>query len=186
LPSQTTGTTGLAGRYATALFQLAEADASLDEVADDLNSLGNMIEDSDDLRRLIRSPALSRHAQGNAMAAVAERAGLCDLVRRFVGVLAHNRRLFAVPDTIAAYQALWAAHRGEETAEVISASQLSDKQMSALTESLKKAMGVDVAVNARVDPGLLGGLVVQVGSRMVDSSLATKLQSMRLAMKGTA
>ena len=186
MPSQTTGTTGLAGRYATALFQLAESDATLDKVADDLNSLGNMIEDSDDLRRLIRSPALSRDAQGNAMAAVAERAGLCDLVRRFVGVLAYNRRLFAVPDMIAAYLALWAAHRGEETAEVISASQLSDKQVSGLAASLKKAMGVDVAVNARVDPGLLGGLVVQVGSRMVDSSLATKLQSMRLAMKGTA
>jgi F-type H+-transporting ATPase subunit delta len=186
LPSQTTGTTGLAGRYATALFQLAEADATLDEVADDLNSLGNMIENSDDLLRLIRSPALSRDAQGNAMAAVAERAGLCDLVRRFVGVLAYNRRLFAVPDMIAAYQALWAAHRGEETARVISASQLSDKQMSDLAASLKKAMGVAVAVDARVDPGLLGGLVVQVGSRMVDSSLATKLQSMRLAMKGTA
>ena len=185
MPSQTTGATGLAGRYATALFQLAEADASFDEVADDLESLGDMIENSDDLRRLVRSPALSRDAQAKAMAAVMERAGMCDLVRRFVGVVAGNRRLFAVPGMIAAYLALWAARRGEETADVISASELSDKQKSALAASLKKAMGVDVAVHARVDPGLLGGLVVQVGSRMVDSSLATKLQSMRLAMKGT-
>ena len=189
MPSQTTGATGatgLAGRYATALFQLADADASLDDVADDLKSLGRMMEASDDLRQLVRSPALSRADQGNAMTAVMERAGIGDLVRRFVGVVARNRRLFAVPAMIAAYLALWAAHRGEETAEVISARELGDKQMSALVAALKKAMGADVTVNARVDPGLLGGLVVQVGSRMVDSSLATKLQSMRLAMKGTA
>ena len=189
MPSQTTsvtGATGLAGRYATALFQLAETDAALDEVADDLKSLGDMIEISDDLRRLVRSPALSRAEQAKAMAAVMERAGIGDLVRRFVGVVARNRRLFAVPAMIAVYLALWAAHRGEKTAQVISASELGDKQMSALVASLKKAMGTDVAVKARVDPGLLGGLVVQIGSRMVDSSLATKLQSMRLAMKGTA
>ena len=186
MPSQTAGATGLAGRYATALFQLAEANASLDEVADDLKSLDGMIEISDDLRRLVGSPTLSRAEQANAMAAVMERAGIGDLVRRFIGVVARNRRLFAVPAMIAEYQAMWAAHRGEETAQVISARELGDAQMSALVASLKKAMGVDVAVTARVDPDLLGGLVVQVGSRMVDSSLATKLQSMRLAMKGTA
>ena len=188
MPSQTTsaaGVTGLAGRYATALFQLAEADAALDDVAGDLKSLGGMIEGSDDLRRLVRSPAVSRAEQGNAMAAVMERAGIGDLVRRFIGVVAGNRRLFAVPVMIAAYLALWAAHRGEETAQVISASELGDTQMSALVASLKKALGADVVVKSRVDPSLLGGLVVQVGSRMVDTSLATKLRSMRLAMKGT-
>ena len=186
MPSQTTGATGLAGRYATALFQLADTDASLDEVADDLKSLGDMIENSDDLRRLVNSPVFSRAEQAGAMVAVMERAGIGDLVQRFVGVAAHNRRLFVLPEIIAAYLALWAERRGEKTAEVISARELGDKQMSALAASLKKAMGVDVTVNIKVDPGLLGGLVVQVGSRMVDSSLATKLQSIRLAMKGTA
>lgn len=185
MPSETTGAIGLAGRYATALFELADQAKSLDAVADDLESLGAMIEGSDDLKRLIRSPVLSRDEQGRAIAAVMEKAEIGALVRRFTGVVAANRRLFALPAMIATYMGLLAGRRGERRAEVTSAAELTDAQMSALEAALKKAAGSEVAVSARVDPRLLGGLVVRIGSRMIDSSLATKLQTLRLAMKGT-
>ena len=182
MSSKTIGATGLAGRYAKALFELAEAGDQLDRVAGDLKSLNAMIGESDDLYRLIRSPVLSRKEQGRAMARLAEKAEMCDLTRRFVGVAAENRRLLALPGIIFAYLHLLAAHRGEATAEVVSAKELTDKQMDAVGVSLKKAVGSEVAIDARVDPGLLGGLIVKVGSRMVDSSLRTKLQQLRLAM----
>lgn len=185
MPSETTGAIGLAGRYATALFELADEAKSLDAVAGDLERLGAMIEGSDDLKRLIRSPVLTRDEQGRAIAAVMERAEIGALVHRFVGVVAGNRRLFALPAMIASYMGLLAARRGERTAEVASAAKLTDAQMSALQAALKRAVGSEVAVSARVDPKLIGGLVVRIGSRMIDSSLATKLQMLRLAMKGT-
>ena len=174
----------MAGRYATALFELADGDKLLDQVAGDLERLAAMMDASDDLRRLIRSPVIARDDQGRAMEALMDKAEMGGLTRRFVGLVARNRRLFALPDMIAAYRALIADRRGETTAEVVSAKALSDKQLSAIGESLRAAVGTRVAVAARVDPGLLGGLVVKVGSRMVDSSLSTKLQQLRLAMKG--
>ena len=180
----TAQSTGLAGRYASALFDLADAEKALDAVADDLAVLGTMIDESDDLRRLLRSPVISRGEQENAMLAITDKAGMNKLTRNFTGVLAQNRRLFALPDMIGAYQAILAAHRGETTAEVVSAKTLTDAQMSALTDALKKAVGTKVSVDAKVDPGLLGGLIVKVGSQMVDSSLNTKLQQLRLSMKG--
>ena len=180
----TAQSTGLAGRYASALFDLADAEKALDAVAEDLSVLGQMIDESEDLRRLLRSPVISRNEQKNAMLAIAEKAGMNTLTRSFTGVIADNRRLFALQDMIGAYQAILAARRGEATAEVVSAKPLTDSQMSALTDTLKKAVGSKVSVDATVDPGLLGGLIVKVGSRMVDSSLNTKLQQLRLAMKG--
>lgn len=184
MATESAGAAGLADRYATALFELAESEKTLDIVAADLEQVAGLIDESDDLRRLIRSPVVSRDDQGRAVAAVSEKAGLNDLTRRFLGILARNRRLFALPAIIAAFLELLAAGRGETSAEVVSAKPLSDTQLSDVRAALKQAVGGDVAVQARVDPGLLGGLVVKVGSRMIDSSLNTKLQQLRLAMKG--
>lgn len=182
--SNVIGATGLSGRYATALFELADEEKALDDVASDLASVGVMIEESDDLQRLIRSPIISRDDQLGAMDAVLEAAGVGQLTRNFIGVVTRNRRLFALPGMIKDYQALLAAARGEATAEVTSAQQLSDAQISAVEDSIKQAMGTKVAIDAKVDESLLGGLVVKVGSRMVDTSLKTKLSQLRLAMKG--
>lgn len=179
-----TGSTGLAERYATALFALAEADKVLDKVSEDLATLAAMLDASEDLRRLVRSPVIGRQDQVKAMDALMEKAAMGSLARRFVGVVVANRRLFALSAMIAAYRRLLSAKRGEATAEVVSARTLSEKQLAAIGEALKKAIGATVAVDAKVDPELLGGLVVKVGSRMVDSSLRTKLQQLRLAMKG--
>lgn len=184
MAADSSGATGLAGRYATALFELAEYDKQLDEVADDLQQLGVMIADSEDLSRLIRSPIISRDDQVKAMDAVSEAAGFSTLTRNFVGVVAENRRLFALVGMIKAYQALLATSRGEVSAEVVSAKALSDKQLAAIEDALKQAIGSKVQVDQSVDETLLGGLVVRVGSRMIDNSLKTKLQKMRLAMKG--
>ena len=185
MSSDLTGVSGLAGRYATALFELAEAQKSLDTVAEDLAQLARLIEESGDFARLLRSPVISREDQQRAMAAVLDKAGMSELTHRFIGVVAQHRRLFALPRIIRAYRALLAQRRGEVTAEVVSAKVLSDDQLRDLTDALKGVAGTRVSVEARVDPGLLGGLVVKVGSRMIDDSLRTKLENLRLAMKGT-
>jgi F-type H+-transporting ATPase subunit delta len=182
--TKTKGSSGLADRYATALFELADEGKSLSNVADELQRIGNMISESSDLRRLIRSPVISRDEQVSAMDALLKKAEISDLTRRFVGLAARNRRLFALPDMIAAYQDMLAGRRGETTAEVFSAKALTKAQLAGISESLTKAVGTKVALAASVDPDILGGLVVKVGSRMIDSSLRTKLNRMRLAMKG--
>lgn len=184
MAAETTGASGLAGRYATALFELAEDDGKLDEVAQDLATLDAMLLESDDFTRMIRSPVISRSEQVRAITAICEAAELSDLTRRFVGIVAGNRRLFALPGMIKAYRDVLARSRGEERAEVVSAQPLSDNQVQALNEALKKAVGSAVDVETRVDPGILGGLIVRIGSRMIDSSLKTKLAQLRLAMKG--
>jgi len=182
--ADSSGAAGLAGRYATALFELAEHEKKLDDVSSDLQQLGAMIDDSEDFARLIKSPVVSRDDQVKAVDAIADAAGFNDLTKNFVGVVADNRRLFALPSMIKAYQAQLALSRGEATAEVVSAKALTAAQLKAVEGALKKAIGTKVQVEQRVDESLLGGLVVKVGSRMVDSSLKTKLQKMRLAMKG--
>jgi F-type H+-transporting ATPase subunit delta len=182
--SKTKGSSGLADRYATALFELADEAKSLSEVADELQRIGSMINESRDLRRLIRSPVISRDDQCKAMDALLKKAEISDLTRRFVGLTARNRRLFVLPDIIAAYRDMLAGRRGETTAEVLSAKALTKAQLAGISESLTKAVGTKVALAASVDPDILGGLVVKVGSRMIDSSLRTKLNRMRLAMKG--
>ena len=184
MSSDVIGASGLAGRYATALFELAETDKQLDQVADDMAKIQSMLEVSDDLNRLIRSPVVSRIDQSKGMAAVLESAEIGVLTKNFIGVVADNRRLFALPGMLKGFQALLADHRGETTAEVVSAKALSDAQMKALGESLKKATGSNVTIDAEVDEELLGGLIVKVGSLMVDSSLRTKLTKLRFAMKG--
>ncbi|MEQ8665273.1 MAG: F0F1 ATP synthase subunit delta [Rhodospirillales bacterium] len=176
---------GLAGRYATALYDLADAGKVIDEVAADLASLGRMIDESEDLRRLVMSPVISRGEQTKAIRALVDKAGMQDLTQRFVGTVAQNRRLFVLRKMISAFHAYLAERRGQATAEVTSATELTDKQLSALNDALKGAMGTSVSVETKVDPSLLGGLVVKVGSRMIDTSLRTKLAQLRLAMKGT-
>jgi F-type H+-transporting ATPase subunit delta len=182
--SESIDASGLAGRYAAALFELAEADKGLDRVVEDLGRLGAMIGSSDDLTRLVRSPVISRDDQTRGMTAIMEKAGMDALTQRFVGMVARNRRLFALTDMIAAFLALVAQRRGEVTADVTSAVELTDGEHKSLVAALKKAIGTKVAVSAQVDETLLGGLIVKVGSRMIDSSLSTKLQQLRLAMKG--
>jgi F-type H+-transporting ATPase subunit delta len=179
-----TGLADLAGRYATALFDLADEQKSLDAIADDLRSLRAMLDGSGDLQRLVRSPVLSREAQGEAMAALADKADLQTLSRNFLGLLARNRRLFLLRPVIDAFLQTLAARRGEVSAEVTSAQPLSDSQLAAVTAALEKSVAGSVSVEAKVDPALLGGMVVRVGSRMVDSSLRSKLQRLEMAMKG--
>ena len=184
LAAQDTGTAGLAARYAAALFDLADEANQLDGVAHDLRAIRALIAESADLRRLVRSPVLTRFEQGKAMAAVLEKAGTSDLVRRFVGLVAENRRLFALNDMIGAYLSELARRRGEVTASVTSAAPLSDAQTAALADALRRAVGAKVAIETHTDASLIGGLIVKLGSRMVDSSLKSKLQRLKLVMKG--
>ena len=183
--AEAAGTSGLADRYAAALFDLADERNALDAVAGDLRELAAMLHESADLVRLLRSPVVSRAQQGKAVAALAERAGLAELTRDFLGVVAKNRRLFAVPAMIEAYLRRLAERRGEVTAEITVAQQLTEARHAALVEQLRRAVGARVAVDIRVDPGLLGGMIVKIGSRMVDASLNSRLQRLRLAMKAT-
>ncbi len=184
MSAEATGVAGLAQRYATALFELARDSGALDRVAADLTRLAEMIGESADLRRLIRSPVVTRAAQGRAVEAVLEKAELDPLVRRFIGVVVANRRLFALEAIIAAFRADLARHRGEITAVVSTAQPLSDTQRTALDGALRRAIGSKVSIETKIEPELLGGLVVKVGSRMFDSSLRSKLQRLQLAMKG--
>ena len=176
----------MAGRYALALFELARDGDALDAVAADLAAFKTLLDESADLRRLIRSPVISREDQGKALAALAERAGFAELTTRFFGVVAEHRRLFVLPAMIEAYGAMLAEHKGEVGAELVSAVPLQDQQIATLEKQLNTAVGKQVMLSARVDPGLLGGLVVRVGSRMLDASLRTKLRQLELAMRGAA
>ncbi len=178
------GVTGLAGRYATALFELAVDQKQIDQVAADLAALSALLDESDDLQRLVRSPVLSREEQQRAITAILEQAGAAALTRNFVGLLAARRRLFVLADVIATFNQLLAAHRGEVRAAVITAHALSASQLDAVRATLKTILGGDVAVDAQVDEDMIGGLVVRVGSRMVDASIRTKIQRLQLAMKG--
>ena len=186
MASETTGVSGLAERYAAALFDLADERRILDEGATNLRELRAMLHASGDFQRLIRSPVLSRDEQAKVIGMVAERAGLSPLVRDFLAVVARNRRLFAVPAMIEAFLAKLAARRGEVTAEVFAAQPLSEAQLGALNEQLRRSIDSRVSVDVRVDPGLIGGLVVKLGSRMVDGSIKSKLQRLQLAMKSIA
>ena len=180
------GDTGVATRYALALFELADENRKLDEVARDLRAVDTMINDSADLQRLLRNPVVSRADSGRAMAAILEKAEADPLTRNFIGLVAANRRLFALQPMIAAYLAELAQRRGEISAEVTSAQELTDAQAQSLEEALRAAVGGKVALSRKVNPGLIGGLVVKVGSRMIDSSLKSQLARLKLAMKGAA
>lgn len=176
--------TGLAGRYANAAFELAAEQKSLDAVAADFAALSTMIASSADLARLIRSPVFGQDDQARALKAVLEKMGANVLTVKFISLLAAKRRLFALEGIIAAYNRLLAAHKGEIQAEVTSARALSDAETGELKTVLKAKLGREPRLQTKVDPSLLGGLVVKVGSRMIDSSIRTKLTGIRAAMKG--
>ena len=174
---------GVAGRYATALFELARDEKSVDSVKADLDAFDAMIDASADLARLVRSPVFTADTQLKALSAVLEKAGIGGTAAKFLKVLTANRRLFAVRGVIRTFRTLVARFKGEATAEVTVAEELSGNHLEALKSALKSVTGKDVDLNVKVDPAIIGGLVVKVGSRMVDSSLRTKLNSIKHAMK---
>ena len=174
---------GLAARYAAALFDLATERKQVDQTANDLTRLKGLLAQSPDLRRFLRSPVLSRAQQSEALADLLKKVGVSDLTQHFVGLIAKNRRLFALGDMIETFLADLARRRGEVSAEVTVAQSLSASQASAMDAAVRKALGDKVAITVNVDPELLGGMVVRVGSRMVDNSLRTKIDKLQLALK---
>jgi F-type H+-transporting ATPase subunit delta len=179
-------TSGVAGRYASALFDLADNAHALDQVAQDLATLRKLVAESSDLARLIASPVIGRAAQGKGLLAVLDAIGVQGLTRNFVGTVAANGRARDLPAMASAFLAELARRRGETTATVTSALPLTEAQLQQLTDTLRGVLGGKVSVDAHVDPDILGGLVVKVGSRLFDSSIRSKLQRLQLAMKGVA
>ncbi|MBL0374986.1 F0F1 ATP synthase subunit delta [Rhizobium sp. KVB221] len=174
---------GVAERYASSLFDLALDENALSEVAGALDKFQSLIDESADFKRLVLSPVFSAQEQLNAVSAVLEKAGISGLAANFIKVTASNRRLFAVPGMIKSFREIHARHRGEMSADVASAHALSAAQEKELKAALKSVTGKDVTINLTVDPSLLGGLIVQVGSRQIDTSLRTKLSTLKLSLK---
>jgi F-type H+-transporting ATPase subunit delta len=174
---------GVADRYAASLHDLAVQAGSVAQVEADLGRFEDLLAGSDDLSRMIRSPVFSADEQFKAVSAIVERAGITGLVGNFLKVVARNRRLFAVPAMITAFRRIAAEGRGEVAAEVTSAHALTPAQETELKAALKSVAGKDVSITVSVDPALLGGLVVRLGSRQIDTSLRTKLNSLKLALK---
>ncbi len=174
---------GVAGRYATALFELALDDDQLDLVERELAEVRGLLDGHEDLDQALMNPAFSFSEKDNVLKDVLEKAGIEGLTANFLGLVAKNNRLFAVRDMVDAFRALVARHKGEVSAVVTSAGALSDAQKSTLAKTLKSTIGQDVKIETRTDPDLLGGLIVKVGSRMIDNSLRTKLNNLRTAMK---
>lgn len=172
------------GRYASALFELANESGKLESVENDLIAVQGLLDGSSDFQRLVKSPVFSAEDQTRALSAILEKLGVGDLTNNFFKLIAANRRLFAAPDMIKAFRALTADARGEVTAEVTSAKALDDEQTAALKEALKASIGKDVQLDQHVDPSLLGGLIVKIGSRMIDTSLRSKLAGLRLKLQG--
>ncbi|MEQ8371077.1 MAG: F0F1 ATP synthase subunit delta [Alphaproteobacteria bacterium] len=179
------GTSGLARRYAAALYGLAEDGGALDTVAADLSALAQALRSHDDLRHLVRSPLFGRAEQERALDRVLADAGADPLTRRFAAVVARHRRLFALGDIIAAFLAELARRRGEVQAEVVSARDLDDDEVRALDAALRRALGERIGMTRRVEPEILGGLVIRIGSRMIDSSLKSKLERLRHRLRSS-
>jgi len=174
----------MAGRYATALFELALDNKAVDIVKKDLDQFDVLVADNADLTRLVRSPVFGVDEQLKALSAILDKVGITGLAANFLRVITTNRRLFAVRDMIRAYRALVARHKGEVTAQVTVAEKLSDSNLDALKNALKSVTrGKDIDLDVKIEPAIIGGLIVKVGSRMVDSSLRTKLNSIKFAMK---
>ncbi len=182
--SELTHETGLAGRYAAALFELAGDHKAVDAVSADLATFRAAMDANADLARLVKSPVFSREEQGKALKAVLQAMKAGELTVKFVLLLAAKRRLFALTSIIKGYESLVARSRGETEAEITAARPLADAELQELKAALKARLGREPRLNTKVDPSLLGGLVVKVGSRMIDSSLRTKLDGLRAAMKG--
>ena len=174
----------LAGRYASALFDLARDQRQIESVASSLQTVKSALAESPDLKVLVSSPLVKRAEAAKAIAATARSLALDPLTTRFLGVLAKNGRLSQLDAVIRTFTRLAANHRGETTAEVTSAFPLNDDQLAALKANLKARGGNDVAIEAKVDPSILGGIVVRLGSRMIDASIKTKLNNLAYAMKG--
>jgi F-type H+-transporting ATPase subunit delta len=179
-----TSVDGVAGRYASALFELANEGSNVEGIEGDLVNFQALLDESPDLVRLVRSPVIAADDQARAITAILDKVGIGGLTANFLKLVTANRRLFVVQDMIKVYRSLAAKARGEITAEVTSAFGLNDEQISALKETLKASVGKDVTLQPRVDSSILGGLIVKVGSRMIDSSLKTKLQNMKTLLVG--
>lgn len=174
----------LAGRYASALFELARDERRIDDVSASLARLGEALRGGSDLQRLIASPLVTREESTRAIGAVAGQLGLDALTTNFLGVIARNRRLSALPAILRSFDRMAARHRGETTAEVVSAHPLGPDQLDVLRAKLRQRLGRDVSLQPHVDPAILGGLVVTVGSQRIDGSIRTKLNTLAQAMKG--
>ena len=183
IASENISLTGLAGRYAVALFELAAEENNLDSVAGDLILLDELLESSSELQMLTTSPVISRKNKALAIAAMLETASFSKTVENFIGVITANHRLDQLGNIINEFNRYLAHHRGEVKASVITAYKLDKKQLDALNIKLKSMVGSDVSVEAEVDEELLGGMVVRIGSRMIDSSLKTKLANLEATMK---
>ncbi len=183
MASSATLTSGVAGRYATAVFEIAREENALDSLESDLNVLADAIGESADFRDLLTSPIYSRDELVRAIGALAEKLGLGNILSKTLGLMAQNRRLFVLPALVQQVRGLIADHRGEVSAEVTSAVPLSDAQIEKLNSTLKSAVGSDVNLSVKVDKSLIGGLVVRVGSKMVDTSLQSKLENLQNVMK---
>ena len=175
--------TGIAQRYATAVFELAKEEGSLSALEGDVDALDAALTDSADFRALIASPIYGRDAQGKAMQAIAQKAGLGAVVTNTLALLAAKRRLFVLPQLVSQLRARIAEEKGEITAEVTAAQALSADQEAKLAETLKARVGKDVKINMAVDESLIGGLVVKVGSRMIDTSIKSRLRALQNSMK---
>jgi F-type H+-transporting ATPase subunit delta len=174
----------LAGRYASALFDLARDQRQIEAVAKSLESLGQALVDSKDFNELVTSPLVSREEAGKAFAALAPQLNLDPITTNFLGVLARNGRKNEIRAVIRAFRRLASEHRGETTAEVVTARPLNDDQLTALKQQLRTRVGREVAIDATVDPDILGGIVVKLGSQQIDASIRTKLNRLAQAMKG--
>ena len=175
--------TGVAERYARALFDLALEENAIDATEQDLGRVDVMMNESEDFMRLVKSPVFTADEQLTALSAILDKAEVTGIVGNFVRVVTSNRRLCSLPGIIKAFRNILTVHRGEQVAEVTSAQPLSDDDLTSLKASLKGALGKDIAIDAKVDADILGGLVVKVGSQMVDSSVRTKLNSLKIALK---
>src|SRR5262245_41471012 len=174
----------MAGRYAAALFELAKEQKQLAQVGRDVASFQALLEASPDLARLARSPVISAEAQARALEAILAKVGISGVTANFLMLIVRNRRLFAIGDMLRVFQALLARERGEVGADVTTAHPLSPDQAPVLADSLKASIGKPVQIHTRVDPNPLGGLIVKGGSKMIDSSLRTKLNNLKVVMKG--
>lgn len=183
MAGETSIVAGMAGRYATALFELARENNQLDQVSEDLNKFKAMLEESTDLQRLVESPVFSAETQEEAIAALLKKADFKPITEKFFSVVTGNRRLDAIKEIIRDFGKLLSDHRGEVTAEATSASPLNEEQQANLRAALKDIAGQDIELITKVDPSILGGLIVKIGSRQIDDSLRTKLNSMKTRMK---
>eukprot|EP00003_Mantamonas_plastica_P026018 TRINITY_DN5208_c0_g1_i1.p1 TRINITY_DN5208_c0_g1~~TRINITY_DN5208_c0_g1_i1.p1 ORF type:complete len:200 (+),score=48.48 TRINITY_DN5208_c0_g1_i1:56-655(+) len=174
---------GIAARYATAIFQLAKEGNAITALEGDVATLSTALSESADLTALISSPVYSREELEVAIVAIAKKAGLSDILSNTLALMAQNRRIFALPQLVASLSDMLAEERGEVTAEVASAKALTKTQTTKLAKTLSETFGKDVKINATVDEALIGGLVVKVGSKMIDTSIASKLNSLQNAMK---